>query len=144
MVRVAQLGIAVALAGIVMTLVGLFPTLIGFPLTPGIGVMQILLMIAGLILLVLGGLLYVRFTFYAWQDLTLAQEIGVRIAFTGLTFLALSALADVLGFGSNLRPTGEEIVLGPVQMIGILVSLGFASIGVIVFAVAGTPELMEE
>ncbi|MEO0566021.1 MAG: hypothetical protein AAF125_28195, partial [Chloroflexota bacterium] len=66
MVRVAQLGIAVALAGIVMTLVGLFPTLIGFPLTPGIGVMQILLMIAGLILLVLGGLLYVRFTFYAW------------------------------------------------------------------------------
>lgn len=144
MVRVAQLGIVVGLLGVVVTLIGLFPTLIGLSLTPGIGVIQILVLLVGLILLILGALVYVRFTFYAHQALTLAQQIGVRLAFTGLTFTAMAALADVLGFGSNLRAEGNEVLLGPVQLIGILAGFGVAALGVIVFAVAGEPQLTEE
>ena len=144
MVRVAQLGIVVGLIGVVVTLVALFPTLIGVRLTPGIGVLQILVLIVGLILLILGALLYVRFTFYAHQTLTLWQQIGVRLAFTGLTFAAMAALADVLGFGSNLRMNDEDVLLGPIQLIGILASFGVASLGVVVFAVAGGPPLTEE
>jgi hypothetical protein len=144
MVRVAQLGIAVALFGIVVTMIGLFPTIIGLPPTPGIGVIQILVLINGMILLILGGMLYVKFTFYAYKDLTLAQQVGTRLSFTGLMFAALTALADVLGFGSNLRALGEEVLLGPVQMVGILTSFALAAIGVIVFALAGQPELIEE
>jgi hypothetical protein len=144
MVRVAQLGIVVGLIGVVVTIIALFPTLIGLSLTPGIGVIQILVLLVGLILLILGALLYVRFTFYAHQTLTLWQQIGVRLAFTGITFAAMAALADVLGFGSNLRAEGGEVLLGPVQLVGILLSFGGASLGVIIFAVAGDPTLTEE
>jgi hypothetical protein len=144
MVRVAQLGIALALFGIVITLIGLFPTLIGFTPTVGIGVIQILTLMIGLMLLILGALLYVKFTFYATQNLTLAQQIGIRLSFTGLTFATLAGLADILGFGSNLRALGEDVLLGPIQLAGILVSFGVAALGVVVFAVAGTPELIEE
>ena len=144
MVRVAQLGLAVGLLGVVTTIIGLFPTLVGLPLTPGIGVIQILVLLFGLILLILGALLYVRFTFYAYQSLTLWQQIGVRLSFTGLTFAAMAALADVLGFGSNLRSLDGEILLGPIQMIGILASFGVASLGVIVFALTGEPTITEE
>ncbi len=144
MVRVAQLGIVIGLVGVVVTIIGLFPTIVGLLLTPGIGVIQILVLLVGLIQLIMGALIYVRFTFYAHQALTLWQQIGVRLAFTGLTFAAMAALADVLGFGSNLRAEGGEVLLGPIQMIGILASFGVASLGVIVFALAGEPTLTEE
>jgi hypothetical protein len=143
-IRVAQLGIAMALLGIVITFMGLFPGLIGFPPTPGVGVTQILLMIGGLSLLILGALTFVRFMFYANQPLTLAQQIGIRLALTGLTFAALGALADVLGFGSNLRRLGEDILFGPIQMVGLLISFGAASAGVMLFALAGQPEVTRD
>jgi hypothetical protein len=144
MVRVAQLGIVVGLAGIIVTLVGLFPTMIGLPPTPGIGVIQILVILIGLILLTFGAIVYVKSMFYAGQDHTLVQQIGLRLAFTGLTFTALTALADVLGFGSNLRAFGADVLIGPIQMFGMLASFGVTSLGVIIYAVAGNPEITEE
>lgn len=144
MVKIAQMGIAVGLMGVIVSLMGLFPGLVGRTPTPGFGVIQILIILFGLTLFIFGALIYVKFTFYARKTLTLAQQIGTRIALTGLTFAALIALADVLGFGSNLRTVGDDILMGPFQMWGILASFGFASLGVVVFALAGEPELTEE
>lgn len=143
MVKIAQMGIAVGLLGVMIALMGMFPSMIGRTPTPGFGVIQILIIWGGMALLILGAMIYVKFAFYAEQETTLAQQIGTRIALTGLTFTALIALADVLGFGSNLRVMGEEIIMGPVQMWGILGSFGFAALGVIVFALAGDPVLSE-
>jgi hypothetical protein len=144
MVKVAQLGIAVSLLGVVVTLMGLFPGLMGVNPTPGLGVIQILILQTGFILLIMGALLYVRVMFYANQPLTLLQQVGIRLALTGLTFTALTALADVLGFGSNLRVADGDILLGPLQMTGLLISFAVASLGVILFAVAGNPVITEE
>lgn len=144
MVRVAQLGIVLGLFGAMMMLVGLFPPIIGFADTPGFGVIQLLIVLIGFALLILGALIYVRFTFYARQDLTLAQRIGTRLAFTGITFAGLAMFADVLGFGSNLRLDGADVLLGPLQLWGILVSFGVASLGVLIFAMTGDPHVTEE
>lgn len=144
MVKVAQLGIALTLLGIVVALMGLFPRIIGISPTPGFGVVQILIILMGFTIMILGGVVFVRFMFYANQPLTLAQQIGIRLALTGLTFAALTALADFLGFGSNLPLEGEDVLMGPFQMVGMLTSFAIASLGVIIFAVAGEPEISEE
>lgn len=144
MIKVAQLGIALGALGVVIVVIGLFPGVIAIPPTPGFGVAQILLLILGYTTHVLGALLYVKFAFYAHKPLTLIQSIGVRLALTGLMFATLAALADVLGFGSSLRMQNEDVLFGPIQLTGILISLGVSALGVVVFAVAGEPEITGE
>jgi hypothetical protein len=143
-VKAAQLGIALGLLGIVITLVGAFPGVVAITPTPGFGIGQILLVLVGFTLLVLGAMIYVKFAFYAFQALTLLQQVGTRLAYTGLTFAALVALADVLGFGSNLRARGEDVLFGPLQLTGIMIWFGIAALGVVIFAVGGEPEISEE
>ena len=144
MVRVGQLGVVTGLLGLVITLIGLFPGLIAFPPMPGLGVMQILLVNFGFSIVVFGGMIYVKFMFYAESRLTLAQKIGIRLSLTGLVIMAVISLADVLNFGSNLRSLNQDILFGPIQMVGVLVFLGVASLGIVIFAVSGTPSLPSE
>ncbi|MEM6281223.1 MAG: hypothetical protein AAF787_03440 [Chloroflexota bacterium] len=144
MIRVAQSGILLGALGMMITFVGLFPGVIAIPPTPGFGIGQILTVTIGLATLILGALVYVKFKFFARKNLTLTQQIAIRISYTGLTFAALVAMADVLGFGSNLRSGGEDEFLGPIQLTGILINFGVAAVGVILFALAGDPEVIEE
>lgn len=144
MIRIAQFGILLAALGFIISLMGLFPGIILLNATPGFGAVQILILLVGLTVVILGVLIFVRFMFYANQPLTLVQQIGVRIIFTGLTFTALTALADYLGFGSNVTAQGEDVLIGPLQLAGMLLSFGIASLGVVVFALAGNPEVSED
>ncbi len=144
MVKVAQLGIALGLLGIVISLIGLFPGMIALPPTPGFGVAQIFITLVGFTTLVLGALLYVKFAFYAGKSHTLAQQVGIRLSLTGITFAALAGLADVLGFGSNLRSEGSEELVGPIQMIALLLCFGVAALGVMLYAIAGDPDPIED
>lgn len=84
MARVGQLGVVIGLLGLVITLIGLFPGLIAFPPTPGLGVMQILVVNFGFSVLIFGAMIYVKFIFYAESRLTLAQKIGIRLSFNRL------------------------------------------------------------
>ena len=141
MARVGQLGVVIGLLGLVITLIGLFPGLIAFPPTPGLGVMQILMVNFGFSVLIFGAMIYVKFIFYAESRLTLAQKIGIRLSLTSLVMMVVISLADVLNFGSHLRSLNEEILFGGIQMVGVLIFLGVASLGIMIFAVAGTPTL---
>lgn len=141
MARVGQLGVVIGLLGLVITLIGLFPGLIAFPPTPGLGVMQILVVNFGFSVLIFGAMIYVKFIFYAESRLTLVQKIGIRLSLTSLVMMVVISLADVLNFGSHLRSLNEEILFGGIQMVGVLIFLGVASLGIMIFAVAGTPTL---
>ena len=141
MARVGQVGVVIGLLGLVITLIGLFPGLIAFPPTPGLGVMQILMVNFGFSVLIFGAMIYVKFIFYAESRLTLAQKIGIRLSLTSLVMMVVISLADVLNFGSHLRSLNEEILFGGIQMVGVLIFLGVASLGIMIFAVAGTPTL---
>jgi len=50
--------------------------------------------LCGFGLLILGALIYVKFSFYLGMVSTLAQQIGVRLALTGLMISGMSGLAD--------------------------------------------------
>lgn len=141
MSRFGQVGIAVGVLGIVLALMGLFPGMTGVPPTAGIGVVQVMMLLTGYGLLVFGAIIYVKFTFYLGVSSTLTQQIGVRLALTGLLFAALAGLSDILGFGSHVRTDVTDIFFGYLQAFGILACFAVSSIGVTIYAVFGSPRL---
>jgi len=139
MERFAQVGIAIGALGVVIALMGLFPGITGVDPTIGIGIVQVLMVLVGYALLIFGAIIYVKFTFYLGVPSTLWQQIGTRLALTGLLFASLAGLADILGFGSHIRIEGNDIFLGELQAFGILASFAISSVGVLLYAVAGVP-----
>ena len=137
MARFGQVGIALAALGGVLALMGLFPGLVGVEPTLGMGVVQVFMVLAGYGLVILGGVIYVKFTFYPGVAINLIQQIGLRLGMTGLLFAALSGLADIFGFGSHLRVPGSDIFLGRLQAFGMIASFLISAIGVMMYAMAG-------
>jgi hypothetical protein len=135
--RLAQFGIALGTLGAMLTLMGLFPGITGIRPTTTIGIVQIATIVAGFSLLIIGALFYVKFMFYATEDANLSQQVGVRLALTGLVFAAICGLADVLGFGSNLREQNSDFLLGPLQAFGVIGSFLVSSAGVVLYAISG-------
>lgn len=143
MSRFGQVGIALSALGIVIALMGLFPGMTGVEATIGIGVVQVFMLLSGYGLLVFGAIIYAKFTFFLEIPSTLGQQIGIRLALTGLLFAALSGLADILGFGSHVRSDTGDIFFGFWQAFGLLASLAMSSFGVLVYVMAGNPRLSE-
>lgn len=141
MARVAQIGIALGALGVILGLMGLFPGVTGVTPTPNIGIVQIIALLTGFTLLILGALIYVKFTFYTTTPSNLVQQIGTRLALTGLVFAVMTGLADVLGFGSHFRTVEQDVYLiGPLQAAGVIGSFIVAAVGVLIYALAGDPE----
>lgn len=139
--RFGQVGIAVSALGIVVALMGLFPQLTGFPPTPGIGLVQVLMLLVGQALLMQGAIIYIKTTFYWGVAITLTQSIGLRLCYTGILFASLAGLADILGFGSHPRTVAIELYLGQLQALGIIISFMVSAFGVVLYAVGGKPTL---
>ncbi len=135
--RFAQVGIALGALGAMICFMGLFPGVTGAATTVGIGLVQVAMMLIGYTLLILGALTYLKFTFFLDVPATLVQQIGRRLALTGILFAALAGLADILGFGTHIRDESGQFYFGQLQMIGILASFGFSSFGVLVYVLAG-------
>jgi hypothetical protein len=137
MARFAQIGIALGTLGTVLMLMALYPGMTGLDPTPGIGVVQVFIMLLGFSLLILGALLYAKLAFYTGIASNLAQQIGTRLALTGIMFAAMAGLADLLGFGSHGVAIESENFLGKLQAVGILGSYTISCLGVLIYAVAG-------
>ncbi len=133
----AQAGIALGTLGAVIALMGLFPGVTGLDITRGIGVIQIVTILAGFTLLIVGALLYVQGAFYSGVKHNLAQQIALRLSATGLVFCAISGLVDLLGFGSHPPGLTDGPFLGYWQAFGMIGGFGVASLGVILFALTG-------
>lgn len=139
MTRLAQVGIAIGALGLMIAIMGLFPGITGLDPTPGIGIAQLFGILTGFTLLISGALFYVKFAFYSSRKSTLLQQIGTRLAMTGLVFAPIAGLADSLGFGSHSIPTTGDLFLGPLQALGIVGSFLISCIGVMIFALGGNP-----
>ncbi len=135
--RFAQVGIALGALGVMICLMGLFPGVTGAIPSAGIGLIQVVMVLTGYSLLIFGALIYLKFTFYLDVPATLSQQIGTRLALTGILFAALAGLADIFGFGTHIRDDVSDIFFGQLQMIGILASFGLSSLGVLVYVLAG-------
>lgn len=144
MSRFGQVGIALGALGVVLTFMGLFPGVTGLAPTIGIGVVQVFLILIGYSLLLVGAYVYVKFTFYAGIRGNLVQQIGNRLAATGVLFAALCGLADIFGFGSHNRTAVTDIFLGQLQAFGVIASFLVAAAGILIFAMAGWREMRLE
>jgi hypothetical protein len=138
MLGLAQFGIAVGALGGVLTVMGLFPSVTGIRPGIGVGIVQFMTILIGFALLIFGGLIYVKFTFYATRPANLSQQIGVRLSLTGLVLAGMAGLADFLGFGSH-APAVTQPVFGCWQTIAIVIGFLIASLGVLIYAVTGAP-----
>jgi hypothetical protein len=141
MERFAQVGVAIGALGIVLALMGLFPGLTGVQPTPGIGIVQVMMLLTGYGMLLIGGIIYAKSMFYLGQEPTLAQQIGTRLALTGWIFAALSGFADLFNFGSHLRTDTSDIFFGQLQALGLIASFSVAAFGVLLYVLAGEPRL---
>jgi hypothetical protein len=144
MSRFGQVGIALAALGVMIALMGLFPGMTGIEQTPGIGVVQVIMLLMGDAMLVIGALIYVKYTFYFGIRSNLAQQIGIRLSLTGLLFASLAGLSDILGFGSHIRTDTTDIFFGWLQGVGIIAFLTISSLGVLIYTIAGNPQIREE
>jgi hypothetical protein len=134
-----QFAIVVSTLGVVMCLIGLYPGITGVEPQQGIGVLQILIILFGMLLIISGAMLFVKIGFYANVRSTLMQRIAVRLSLTGLLFSAASGLADVLGYGSNPPDSVELVpVLGIYQAWGMVIGFIVAAFGVVMFGMANT------
>jgi hypothetical protein len=134
MTRLAQLSVLFVVLGAVALFLGMFPESIGAEGAPGIGPVQLIIMLVGLSLLVFGTYLFAFATIHRGHPRTLQRNIGVRMGMTGLVFAAAATMADVMGFGSHLPSDG--IFFGWLQAAGMLVGFGFAALGVLIYVLA--------
>lgn len=140
MARLGQVGIALGALGVVLAFMGLFPGVTGVEPTLGIGLVQLILILTGLSLLIMGAFIYVKYTFYTYQPSNLAQQIAIRLSMTGLLLAGMSSMADILGFGSNIRSDTGDIFFGPWQAVGLIGGFLVASFGVLFYTLAGMPK----
>ncbi len=135
--RFAQVGIALGALGGMICFMGLFPGVTGAAPTAGIGLVQVAMVLIGYTLLILGAITYLKFTFFLEVPANLVQQIGTRLALTGILFATLSGMADILGFGTHIRDETGDLYFGQLQMIGILASFVLSSVGVLIYVLAG-------
>ena len=120
-------GLTLVLIGLFIFLVGARPALFGVDRSPVVGFVQIAVFLIGLAIICIGG--YVSLMAF-WKNggRTIAADIGSRLVATGYVITVFSGMADIFGFGTQLRPRGP--LFGPWQATGVqigemLIAIGF-------------------
>jgi hypothetical protein len=132
--RLAQIGILGIVAGGVVLFLGWFPAASDLDDTTGIGIAQLTMALAGIFLIVLDSYLVAYALIHMGRPRTLLKDVGVRMGLSGLVFLAASALADVMGFGSHSDLSGGSF--GWLQIVGVMGFFLLSAVGVFVYGMA--------
>jgi hypothetical protein len=131
MSRLAQLGVFSLVLGGVVLFLGVFPSAVDADSVAGIGLLQIVTMLVGLVLIVLGAYVVVYALFHRGTPSTLTRDIGIRLGLTGMVIAAAATLADTMGFGSHTSADGP--LFGWLQALGMLFGFGIAALGVLMY-----------
>jgi uncharacterized membrane protein len=134
MSRLTQLGLLSIVLGSVLFFLGLFPFAVDSDITSGIGAAQLMAMLTGLSMLILGAYVTVYSSLHRGHRRTLIQDVGLRLGMTGLVFSVAATLADLLGFGSHTLVAGPTF--GWLQALGMLSGFMIAALGVLIYATA--------
>jgi hypothetical protein len=118
-----------AVLGAIAFVLGIDPGLVGMNITPGVGVTQMSLWLAGLGAVLIGGYAAVRIIRNGRPN-SLRADIGTRMIATGYVFSAVASLADYLGIGTQRFPT---LSFGTIQIIGLIFGIVVSLIGLILY-----------
>jgi hypothetical protein len=134
--RLSQFGVFLMVLGGIVLFLGLFPGAVDMDSTPGIGIAQMIGMMAGLLLLVAGAYVIARGLMPPNLGHSLLRDVGIRMGLTGMVFAAAATLADSMGFGSHSGGTGP--LFGWLQTTGMLFGFVMAAAGVLIYGSART------
>jgi hypothetical protein len=130
--RLARFGVGTVVVGFFVFVIGIFPEIIRLSITPGIGLLQILLLLLGATVMTLGAYTYAYATRHRAMPRRLREDIGLRLAATGLVIAYGAGFADVLGIGSHYG--AERPLLGLLQASGIALGLLVTIVGILMYA----------
>jgi hypothetical protein len=125
-----RLGLTLTAVGFIVYIIGADPGIIGQDRSPIIGILQILVFLVGLGIMCVGGYVSLSMGWHG-QEKTIAADIGTRLVSTGYVIALGSAMADIFGFGSHLRPL--IAYLGNWQAVGVLVGEAVIAIGFLLY-----------
>ena len=121
-----RIGVILALMGLLVFLVGARPSIFGLDRSPVVGFVQIEVFLVGLAIICAGGYVSLM-AFWRNGNRTIPADIGTRLVTTGFVIALFSGMADVFGFGTQLRP--RVPLFGPWQATGVLVGEALIAIG---------------
>ena len=101
--------------------------------TPGFGVLQMSLILAGISLLTVGGVLHLHSLRNPNAPPSLQASIGLRLVATGLVFAFVTGLSDLLQIGTHVHPRFERPVVGPIQWVGFFVAIAMVGGGLLLY-----------
>lgn len=121
-----RIGLSITLIGLLVFLVGARPSLFDLDRSPVVGFVQISVFLIGLATICIGGYICML-AFWRNGDRSIPADIGIRMVTTGYLISVFSGMADVFGFGSQLRP--QVPYFGPWQAAGVQVGELVIAIG---------------
>jgi hypothetical protein len=104
--------------GILLLLFALLADWLGFDVTPGFGILQMVSLLFGISCLTLTLFLWMKANRLANAAKSLQADIGWRLAATGLLFVYVTGLADLIGIGTHVGPDFIRPFFGPLQLAG--------------------------
>jgi hypothetical protein len=121
-----RVGLFLTICGLVVFLIGARPAIFNLDRSHVVGFVQIAVFLIGMAIICMGG--YISMMAY-WRngDRTIAADIGTRLVTTGYVIAVFSGMADVFGFGTQLRP--RVPFFGPWQSTGVQIGEMVIAIG---------------
>ena len=114
------------LCGLLVFLVGARPSIFGLDRSPVVGFVQIAVFLVGMAIICLGGYISMM-AFWKNGERTIPADIGTRLVTTGYVIAVFTGMADVFGFGTQLRP--RVPFFGPWQATGVQIGEVVIAIG---------------
>ena len=93
--------------------------------------MSVLLL--GLTLLTIAGYVQIYLLRKADEPRSLQADIGVRLGATGLVLAYVVGWSDLLGVGTHVTPSFERPFVGPLQLVGLGVSVLLIVVGLLLY-----------
>jgi hypothetical protein len=119
-------GLSITLIGLLVFLVGARPNIFDLDRSPVVGFVQISVFLIGLATICIGGYICLM-AFWQNGDRSIPADIGIRMVTTGYVIAVFCGMADVFGFGTQLRP--RVPFFGPWQAFGVQVGEAVIAIG---------------
>jgi hypothetical protein len=119
-------GLFLTLCGLLVFLVGIRPAIFGLDRSPVVGFVQIAVFLVGMAIICLGGYVSLM-AFWKNGERTIPADIGTRLVTTGYVIAVFTGMADVFGFGTQLRP--RVPFFGPWQATGVQIGEAVIAIG---------------
>lgn len=119
--------------GLTISVLSLLADYIGLDLTPGFGVLQMVVLLLGMTCITIGLYGYVYGLRRANAPRSLQADIGLRLGATGLVLAYVAGLSDLIGIGTHVQPHFERPYVGPLQIGGMALGILCISIGLYLY-----------